>query len=58
MPNVTILETFISDDPSTQRYIEKEDDKNIVSVENNVATAFHTPVYHVKSKTKHSLEKV
>ena len=58
MPNVTILETFISDDPSTQRYIEKEDDKSIyTNVENNVATAFHTPVYHVKSKTKHSLEK-
>ena len=58
MPNVTIVETFISDDPSTQRYVEKEDD-NItnVSVENNIANAFHTPVYHVKSKTKHSLEK-
>ena len=27
MPNVTIVETFISDDPSTQRYVEKEDDK-------------------------------
>ena len=58
MPNVTIVETFISNDPSTQRYVEKDDNtsKDTV-VEKNVTTSFHTPLYYVKSKTKHSLEK-
>ena len=58
MPNITVLEAFISDDPSTQNYVKKETDpgKDTI-VDKNVATNFHTPVYYVKSKTKHSLDK-
>ena len=57
MPNVTIVETFISNDPSTQRYI-GEDKESISSyIEQNVAKQFRTPVYYSKGKTRHSLDK-
>ena len=58
MPNIAVLEAFISNDPSTQHYVKKESDNDTDTIiEKNVAANFHTPVYYVKSKTRHSLDK-
>ena len=58
MPNIAVIETFISNDPSTQRYM-KEDDhpKSRTFIQQNVANSFHTPMYYNKTKTRHSLDK-
>jgi len=59
MPNdadtVPIIETFISNDPSTQRYIPCKNDK--LGVEEHVKSAFRPPICFVASKTKHFLDK-
>ena len=58
MPNIAVIETFISNDPSTQRYMkEDEHPKSSTFIQQNVANSFHTPMYYNKTKTRHSLDK-
>jgi len=59
MPNdacpIPIIETFLSNEPSTQRYIPSKNEK--LCVEEHVTTAFSAPISFVASKTKHLLDK-
>ena len=51
----TIIESFISNDLSTQRYEPSKDDNEYV--EKQVITHFKPPICHLQSKSRHLLDK-